>query len=118
MSRQCGAYRYAGGTCGETYTVEPSRTPAAVYVSEDLRRDQISDPAACRHGRTLFFGAKKCSRNCAEVSAQIHKIVIGEHADDPVAPTAGGTELIVATAADRAEPATAASGLVQKDLSH
>jgi hypothetical protein len=33
---------------------------------------------------------------------EIHEVVIGERADDPIAPAAGGTELIVATAADRA----------------
>src|SRR5690349_12374668 len=39
---------------------------------------------------------------------QVHEVVIGECPNDPIAPTATGAELIIATAADRAECAAAA----------
>src|SRR6516162_168384 len=87
---------------------------AAIPVSEDIRSDQIANPSADSPGILLFLfagDAVKSQVGNTEILVQVHEVVIGERADDPIAPEPAPAELIVAAAAHPAEPtATARCG--------
>src|SRR5215469_6826165 len=90
---------------------------AAIPVGEDIRRDQIANPSADGPSILFFFFAGDAEEGIVEILVQIHEVVIGERADDSIAPkTSPRTELIVATAVDPAEPTAATCSSLVCDL--
>ncbi len=84
---------------------------AAIPVGEDVRGDHVADPSADGPGRRFFFLASESAEGALEIVMQIHELIIGEGAHDPIAPAGRRAELIVAAAAHCAEPtATTRSG--------
>src|SRR5437868_14377023 len=91
---------------------------AAIPVREHIWGDQVADPSADSPGRLFFFFAGDAAEGTLEILVQIHEVVIGEHADGPIAPpTTGGAELVVATADDHAEQTAADCSSLGCDLS-
>src|SRR6516165_9388031 len=76
---------------------------AAIPVREHIRSDQIANPSADSPGILFFLFASDAEEGNVEILVQVHEVVIGERADDPIAPPTSGGELIVATAAHPAE---------------
>src|SRR5262249_1617411 len=84
---------------------------AAIPVREHIRRDQIANPSADSPGILFFFFAGDAEEGNIEILVQVNEVVIGDPADDPIAPEAAAAELVVAAAAPPAEPtATARCG--------
>src|SRR5436190_10142361 len=74
---------------------------AAIPVREHIRCDQIADPATDGPSRFFFRVTNTAIEGFLKIPMQVHEVVIGEHADDPIAPkSAARAKLIVATAAD------------------
>src|SRR5437016_9061069 len=87
---------------GEINGIAPPPNTSTLSYTTLFRSDQQSDAAADRRGPTLFFWCGSVEGSIGEAAMAIHKVVVGERADDPIAPAATGTELIIATTADRA----------------
>src|SRR5262249_36011615 len=84
---------------------------AAIPVREHIRCDQIADPSTDGPSRFFFRLTNTAVEGFLKIPMQVHEVIRGEGADDPIAQNpAAGAELIVTPAADSAEPTAAARG--------
>src|SRR6516164_9136583 len=93
---------------GKVDLIKAGFSVAAIPVREHIRSDQIANPSADSPGTLFFLFAGDAEEGNVEILVQVHEVVVGERADDPIAPEAAAAELVVAAAAHPAEPTAAA----------
>src|SRR6516225_8199075 len=94
------AERVAVEGVGKVDLIKAGFSVAAIPVREHIRSDQIANPSADSPGTLFFLFAGDAEEGNVEILVQVHEVVVGERADDPIAPEAA--------AADPAEPTAAA----------
>ena len=106
------AERPGGNDIAKVDLIKAGFSVAAIPVREHIRRDQIADPSTDGPSILFFFfagDAEGAEGGNTESPVQVHEVVIGERADDPIAPkSAAPAELVVAAAAHPAEPTATA----------
>jgi hypothetical protein len=90
-----GAYKANGALAGakdiaKVDLIKARLRVAAIPVCKDVRCDQITDPSTDGPSRRFFrFASEVFECVGVEIPVQIHEVVIGEHADDPIASASG-----------------------------
>src|SRR6516162_605408 len=80
---------------GKVDLIKAGFSVAAIPVREHIRSDQIANPSADSPGTLFFLFAGDAEEGNVEILVQVHEVVVGERADDPIAPEAAAAELVV-----------------------